>query len=177
MWVLDVFRSVSKGVALLLGHRPKRVPKMYRIVNSQAHSLLIQHQHKQFNLNNLPLYSKFIQADISTNKQFRLSKLHLIKEQNEGFKAIRKFYPVSPKPQGPQVHYFKQGKEFKDTMACLTLVNSMQHRIAVNRILEDLQSIFSEILSSSDEGPWNSVVTTHSSMISEVSDLEDDPFL
>jgi hypothetical protein len=177
MWVLDVFRSVSKGVALLLGHRPKRVPKMHRILNSQTHSLLIKHQPKKFNLSNLPLYSKFIQADLSPSKQSRLSKLHLIKEQNEGFKAIRNFYSVSPKPQGPQVHYFKLEKEVKNTIACFTLVNAMQHRIAVSRILEDLQSIFSEILSSSDEGPWNSVVTTHSSMISDVSDLEDDLFL
>lgn len=124
MWVLDVFRSVSKGVALLLGHRPKRVPKMYRIPNSQPHSVLIQHQPKQFNLNNLPLYSKFIQADLSYNKRFGLSKLNLIKEQNEGFKAIRKFYSVSPKPQGPQVHYFKLEKELKHTIACFTLVNT-----------------------------------------------------
>ena len=174
MWVLDVFRSVSKGVALLLSHKPKRIPKLHRLLPSTTYPLFLKSHPNQIDYTNNSLFPKYLQSNLNYTKHIQFKTKHLIQDTSEGFKAICKHYLVNPKPKGPQAKYFKLGKDPNQTIACFTLVILMQHRIAMSRIIESIQSIFSELVSSSEEGIWSSVVTTHSSVISDMSDLEDE---
>lgn len=184
MWVFDVFRSVSKAVALLFGHRPKKGPRSSRSSSCNFYKDNANQDQHRLDFTNYPIYAKILFTHASNAKPLYLfptwSKKPLIEakkipqEENEGFKAICKVYSVSPILRGVQIKYYRLNKGLSQPIACFSLVKNIQLRLCVKNLLDDIESIFSEEMSGSERGFFKSVETTHSSIVYDFSDNDED---
>jgi hypothetical protein len=99
MWVFDVFRSVSRAVALLFGHRPKKGPRATRTSFCTFYKDYTNHDQEGFESPKYPIYAKILFTHVLNAKPIyvfptwsrkqTIEARKVIQDDNEGFKAIR----------------------------------------------------------------------------------------